>query len=245
MSGSASLPPPRPPATHDEELLAAETKSVLSTRSDEERVERVRRELEQGFRTLAGIGPAVSIFGSARTPGDHPRYTLARRTAAMLGEAGLAVITGGGPGIMAAANRGARDAGALSIGLNIELPFEQRANAYVDVPLKFRYFFARKVMFVRYACAFVVFPGGFGTLDEMFEAFTLAQTGKIRHFPVVLVGSSYWRGLIEWLRASVLAEGNISPADLVLFTISDEPAQVVEIVRKGAGKQGVELGAGR
>jgi uncharacterized protein (TIGR00730 family) len=243
-----AIPPsasaPRQPSTHDEELLAAEAPAVLSTRSDAERIEGVTAELERGFRVLAGIGPAVSIFGSARTGTDDPEYALARRTAGLLGAAGFSVITGGGPGIMEAANRGARDAGACSVGLNIELPFEQRLNAYVDVGLTFDHFFTRKVMFVRYASAFVVFPGGFGTLDELFEALTLAQTGKILHFPVVLVGSAYWEGMLDWLRRRVLARGNLSPADLELIRSSDDPNEVVEIATRGAAQQGVEPASG-
>src|SRR5947207_9365624 len=204
---------PRPPATLDEELLGAEVESIVSTQSDAARVKRVSGELAEGFRALARVGAAVSIFGSARTPRDHPEYALARETARTLGAAGFAIITGGGPGIMEAANRGARDSGALSIGLNIDLPFEVGINTYVDLPLQFHYFFARKVMFVRYASSFVVFPGGFGTLDEMFEALTLIQTNKIRDFPVVLVGSRYWSGLVDWMREQLAAEGKISRED--------------------------------
>lgn len=158
-------PVPHEPATYDEELLGAEAKAVVTTQSDADRIERVSRELDRGFRELSGIGPAVSVFGSARAAEHDPDYALARRTASMLGAAGFAVITGGGPGIMEAANRGAIDAGACSVGLNIQLPFEQAANPYVDIALEFENFYTRKVMFVRYACAFVVFPGGFGTLD--------------------------------------------------------------------------------
>jgi uncharacterized protein (TIGR00730 family) len=230
---------PRAPATHDEELLGAEAPAILSTHSEAERIERVRQELETGFRELSAIGPAVSIFGSARTDEDDPAYELARRTAGMLGAAGFSVITGGGPGIMEAANRGALEAGVRSVGLNIELPFEQEANRYVDLALRFHYFFTRKVMFVRYACAFVVFPGGFGTLDELFEALTLIQTDKIRHFPVVMVERSYWEGLVDWARERVLAEAKIAPEDLELMRLSDDPAEVVGLVRDGAVRQGV------
>jgi uncharacterized protein (TIGR00730 family) len=237
---SSSPQAPRTPATYDEELLAAEQRAVLSTQSDTERLERIHRELERGFGELGAIGPAVSIFGSARTPEREPAYELARRTARLLGDAGLAVITGGGPGIMAAANRGAQEAGARSVGLNIELPFEQEANPYVDLALRFHYFFTRKVMFVRYACAFVVFPGGFGTLDELFEALTLIQTGKIRHFPVVLVGSSYWQGLVEWSRERLLAEGKIAAEDLDLVHLTDDPAEVVEAVLAACRRQGLD-----
>jgi hypothetical protein len=228
---------PRPPATLDEELLGAELDSVVSTQSDAARIQRIRNELAEGFRALARVGAAVSIFGSARTPRDHPEYALARQTARTLGEAGFAIITGGGPGIMEAANHGARDAGALSIGLNIDLPFEVGINKFVDLPLQFHYFFARKVMFVRYASSFVVFPGGFGTIDEMFEALTLIQTDKIRHFPVLLVGTGYWGGLVDWLREKMLTEGKISPGDMDLFELTDDPARILEVVSSAAIRQ--------
>jgi uncharacterized protein (TIGR00730 family) len=220
-------------------MLGAEARAILSTQSEAQRLERVRQELETGFRELSTIGPAVSIFGSARTNERDPVYELARQTAGMLGAAGFSVITGGGPGIMEAANRGALEAGVHSVGLNIELPFEQGMNRYVDLALRFHYFFTRKVMFVRYASAFVVFPGGFGTLDELFEALTLIQTGKIRQFPVVLVESGYWEGLVDWTRERVLAEGKIAPEDLELMHLSDDPAEVVAIVHDAAMRQGV------
>jgi uncharacterized protein (TIGR00730 family) len=228
---------PRAPATFDEELLGAELESVVSTQTDAGRIKRIRGELEMGFKALARVGAAVSIFGSARTPREHPEYELALETARTLGAAGFAIITGGGPGIMEAANRGARDSGAFSIGLNIDLPFEVGINQYVDLPLQFHYFFTRKVMFVRYASSFVVFPGGFGTLDEMFEALTLIQTGKIRHFPVLLVCSSYWTGLVDWLRERMLAEGKISPDDMDLFDVTDDPAHVLRVVSSAAHRQ--------
>jgi uncharacterized protein (TIGR00730 family) len=228
---------PRPPRTLDEELLGAELESVVSTQSDAARIQRIRRELAEGFRALARVGAAVSIFGSARTARDHPEYELARETARTLGEAGFAIITGGGPGIMEAANRGARDSGALSIGLNIDLPFEIGINRYVDLPLQFHYFFTRKVMFVRYASSFVVFPGGFGTLDELFESLTLIQTGKIRHFPVLLIGSAYWAGLVDWLRERMLGEWKISPADLELLEVTDSPKRVLEVVQGAVHRQ--------
>jgi uncharacterized protein (TIGR00730 family) len=236
---SSAAPVPRAPTTYDEELLGAESQAITTTQSDPERIERVRRELETGFRELAQIGPAVSVFGSARVGEEDPSYELARRTAHLLGSAGFAVITGGGPGIMEAANRGARDAGTRSVGLNIELPFEQETNPYVDLALRFHHFYTRKVMFVRYACAFVVFPGGFGTLDELFEALTLIQTGKIRHFPVLLVERSYWQGLIDWSRDRLLAEAKISPADFELMLVSDDPGEIVEIVEQGAARQAI------
>jgi uncharacterized protein (TIGR00730 family) len=230
---------PRSPATLDEELLNAGSPAVLTTESEAARLDRIHDELERGFELLARIGPAVSVFGSARVGESDPVYELARLTARKLGEAGFAVITGGGPGIMEAANRGAREAGAASVGLNIDLPFEQEQNSYVELGLHFHYFFTRKVMFVRYACAFVVFPGGFGTLDELFEALTLIQTGKIRHFPLVLVDSGYWQGLLEWVRERLAAEGKIAPEDLGLVRVSDDAAEVVELVRTGATSQAV------
>jgi uncharacterized protein (TIGR00730 family) len=223
-------PEPRQPTSYDEELLEAETAAIVSQLDDEARLERVEDELRRGFGALAHIGKAVSIFGSARTPADHPEYSVARDMSRVLGEQGFAVMTGGGPGIMEAANRGARDAGAPSIGLGIELPHEQGLNEWIDLPLEFHYFFTRKVMFVRYASAFVVFPGGFGTLDELFEAATLRQTEKIRHFPVVLFGSDYWGGLVEWLRDPVAQEGKISPEDVEMLEVTDDPARVLELV---------------
>jgi uncharacterized protein (TIGR00730 family) len=234
---------PRLPATPDEELLGAERPAVAVEHTDQERLERIERELAAGFEALAGIRCGVSVFGSARVAPEHPDYALARATARRLGEAGFAVITGGGPGIMEAANRGAQDAGATSVGLNIELPFEQGANAFQDINLRFHYFFTRKVMFVRYANAFVVFPGGFGTLDELFEALLLIQTGKIRHFPVVLVGGAFWAGLVDWLRERLAADALIAPADLELFTTTDDPDEVVGIVKRGAERQGLHPAA--
>jgi uncharacterized protein (TIGR00730 family) len=233
------MPDPRPPATFDEELLNAESKAVLSTESEAARLARVHDELALGFELLGGLGPAVSIFGSARARESDPVYASARETARRLGEAGFAVITGGGPGVMEAANRGAQDAGVTSVGLNIELPHEQAQNPYVGLGLRFHYFFTRKVMFVRYACAFVVLPGGFGTLDELFEALTLIQTHKIRHFPVVLFGQDYWQGLLDWVRERLLREGKIAPEDLALLRMSDDPEEVVRIVAGGASRQAV------
>jgi uncharacterized protein (TIGR00730 family) len=221
---------PRHPTSLDEELLEAETTAILSELTDAQRLLRVQDELRAGFKTLSHIGKAVSIFGSARTPRDHAHYRAAREMARTLGHAGFAIITGGGPGIMEAANRGARDAGVPSVGLGIDLPGEQGVNEWVDVTLDFHYFFVRKVMFVRYASGFVVFPGGFGTLDELFEAATLRQTQKIRYFPIVLIGSDYWSGLVDWLRNSVLAEGNIGPADVSTLEVSDDPGRVLEIL---------------
>jgi uncharacterized protein (TIGR00730 family) len=221
----------RDPTSPDEELLEAETLAIVSLLDDAARVDRVDEELRRGFRTLAQVGKAVSVFGSARTPEADPMYEAARDLARRLGEDGFAVITGGGPGIMEAANRGAREAGVPSIGLGIELPHEQELNEWVDVPLEFHYFFTRKVMFVRYASAFVVFPGGFGTLDELFEAATLRQTEKIRWFPVVLFGTDYWGGLVDWLRDPVQAEGKVSSEDVDLIEVTDDPERVMELVR--------------
>jgi uncharacterized protein (TIGR00730 family) len=229
----------RTPGTHDEDVLNAQSPLVASLESDAARITRVADELAEGFTALGSIGPAVSVFGSARTPEGDPDYELARRTAELLGRAGYAVITGGGPGIMEAANRGAREAGARSVGLNIELPFEQAGNAYSDVALEFHYFFTRKLMFVRYAVGFVVFPGGFGTLDELFEALTLIQTGKVLHFPVLLVGSDWWSGLAGWLRDRLLATGKVSEADLDLVTVTDDPDEIVRVICAGAERQGL------
>jgi uncharacterized protein (TIGR00730 family) len=228
---------PRLPATSDEEIIAAQEQGVLSTLTDGARIARIRQELKMGFSQLAHVGPAASFFGSARTSPHDPEYALARETARIAGEAGLAIITGGGPGAMEAANRGAQDAGALSIGLNIELPFEQGLNPHCDIGLEFHYFFTRKIMFVRYASGFVVFPGGFGTLDETFEALTLIQTGKIRHFPVVMVGTDYWAGLIDWIRERLLAEGKIAPQDLDLLSVTDDPYDVRDRLMAAAHRQ--------
>ena len=221
---------PRRPSNLDEELLDAESPAILSELDDTARVDRIEDELEMGFRALAHVGKAVSIFGSARTPADHPEYALARQVAGELGRAGFSVITGGGPGVMEAANLGARDVRVPSIGLGIELPHEQSLNPHVDLPLEFHYFFVRKVMFVRYASGFVVFPGGFGTLDELFEAATLVQTQKIRHFPIVLVGRRYWGGLHDWLRDTMAAGGKISPGDPELLHCTDDPDEIIAIV---------------
>src|SRR4051794_4302495 len=221
---------PRAPRSADEELLEAETDAIVSQLDDNVRLRRIDEELQMGFQRLAHIGKAVSIFGSARTPRGEPMYAAARQVARELGRHGFAIITGGGPGIMEAGNRGAREAGVSSIGLDIELPNEQFENRYVDLALEFHYFFTRKVMFVRYASAFIVFPGGFGTLDELFEAATLRQTEKIRHFPIVLFGSAYWRGLLEWLRDTVAAEGKIDPADVERLVVTDSIEDILEIV---------------
>jgi uncharacterized protein (TIGR00730 family) len=228
---------PRMPQTFDEEIIAAQEAAVVSTLSDEDRIDRIEHELRMGFDALGHVGAAASFFGSARSTRDDPEYAVARATARSLGEAGMAIITGGGPGAMEAANRGARDAGALSIGLNIELPFEQGMNPWVELGLEFHYFFVRKVMFARYASGFVVFPGGFGTLDELFESLTLIQTGKIRDFPVVLVGRDYWQGLIDWIAARPLRERKISPEDVERYTLTDNPEEIREIMLSAAHRQ--------
>jgi uncharacterized protein (TIGR00730 family) len=228
---------PREPRTLDEEIIAAQEAAVRSTLTDEDRIERITDELRMGFEALSGVGAAASFFGSARTPPDDPEYAAARETARLVGESGLAIITGGGPGIMEAANRGAKDADACSIGLNIELPYEQGGNGYCDIELEFHYFFARKIMFVRYASGFVVFPGGYGTMDELFEALTLTQTAKITEFPVILFGSDYWGGLVDWLQERMLAEGNIGPNDPELFSVVDDPAEVRELLMSAAHRQ--------
>jgi uncharacterized protein (TIGR00730 family) len=235
----------RDPTSPDEELLEAESLAIHSELDDHARIARVDTELERGFAALAGVGKAVSFFGSARTPPTDPFYTRARELARALGEEGFAIITGGGSGIMEAANRGAQEAGVTSIGLGIDLPHEQRMNRRIGLPLEFHYFFTRKVMFVRYASAFVVFPGGFGTLDELFEAATLRQTEKIRHFPIVLFGADYWRGLVDWLRDPVLAEGKIAARDLEMLEVTDDPARVLELVRAVAHRRPRADGADR
>jgi uncharacterized protein (TIGR00730 family) len=207
----------------DEELLGAAP-------TDADRVGSMRDEIAAAFEMLGDVRPAVSIFGSARVPEGHPEYELVRTVARMLGERGMTIITGGGPGLMEAANRGAQDAGVRSVGLRIELPFEQGMNPYVDHGVNFHYFFARKVMFVRYASAWVAFPGGFGTLDELFETLTLIQTGRIRERPVVLVGRDYWAGLVDWLEQRMAAEGKIGATDLGLLRLADDPDEVVSLI---------------
>jgi uncharacterized protein (TIGR00730 family) len=228
----------RAPASADEELLNAELPTVVSERTEAERMARVSRELAAGHEALAGLGPAVSVFGSARVAAGAPAYETAREVARRLGEAGFAIVTGGGPGLMEAANRGAREAGATSVGVNIELPFEQAPNPFQDIALSFHYFFTRKVMFVRYAQAFVVLPGGFGTLDELFEALVLIQTRKIEDFPVILVGTAFWGGLLAWLRDRLVADAMIAPADPGLLLVTDDADEVVEAACRGAERQG-------
>jgi uncharacterized protein (TIGR00730 family) len=229
---------PRPQRTPDEELLSLPRPGVPAhLQTDATRIARMTGELAMGFAALAEVDRGVAVFGSARTPPDAPEYELARAVGRRLGEAGFSIITGGGGGCMAAANRGARDADALSIGLSIDLPFEEHENQWIDLPLNFHYFFTRKVMFVRYSLAFVALPGGFGTLDELFECLTLIQTRKVSYYPILLVGRSYWSPLVDWLREQVLAEGKISERDLELFQVVDDPDEVVAAVQAAAIQQ--------
>ena len=218
------------PVTEDEKLLQAPSMAVDFTRTDPWRVLRIMGEFIEGFDNLASVTKGVTIFGSARTHPDDPQYKLAEETARLLAEAGFAIITGAGPGIMEAANKGARNAGGRSIGCNIELPFEQGANPYVDTLINFRYFFVRKTMFIKYSNAVIIFPGGFGPLDEAFEALTLIQTGKIYQFPVIMFGRHYWAGLIRWLQSRVLGERKISPGDLDLILLTDDPHEACSAV---------------
>lgn len=245
----------RRPATEDERLLSRPAQPLISptevtpqeqlnlreseferdqsydfTHTDPWRVFRIMSEFVDGFDELAQVPPSVAIFGSARTKPDDPSYQAAVQTARLLAEAGFGIITGGGPGIMEAGNKGAQEGGNVSIGCNIELPYEQGSNAYLDISLDFRYFFVRKTMFVKYAEAFVIFPGGFGTMDELFEALTLIQTRKVSHFPVILYDSKYWAGLINWIRDTMLPTGKVNPADLGLLMLSDDPEEICKIV---------------
>jgi uncharacterized protein (TIGR00730 family) len=221
--------------TSDEQLLQRpmRTEAVVSTEfthTDPWRVFRIMGEFVEGFDTLAHIHPAVTFFGSARVHPDDPMYKEAYQTAKRLAQAGFNIITGGGPGIMEAANCGAVDGGSKSVGCNIELPHEQSVNAYVQIAINFRYFFVRKTMFVKYAEGFVIFPGGFGTMDELFEALTLIQTGKVEMFPIILFGSRYWEGLLAWIKTTMLAERKIAPEDLDLLQITDSPEEVSQII---------------
>lgn len=228
-----------PQQTEDQRLLDSRTRDEWKTR-DAWRALRILSEFVEGFETLAELPRAVSVFGSARSKPDSPECALAEQLGAALAGAGYAVITGGGPGVMAAANRGAAEAGGLSVGLNIELPFEQKLNDWCDISIDFRYFFARKTMFAKYAEAFVVLPGGFGTMDELFESLVLVQTRKVTRFPVVLMGEQYWRGLLAWLRDTMSADGKISPTDLDLIYVTDDvDAAVAHILAAGN-----ETGAG-
>jgi uncharacterized protein (TIGR00730 family) len=219
------------PETFDAELLGLLGDEPAEVREgDAQRIRAIAAEFAMGFNALAAIGPAVTVWGSARTPREHPNYALAREVGAVLGRSGYAVMTGGGLGLMEAANRGARDVGALSVGCNIELPHEQRSNEFLDISLRFEHFFARKVMFIRYASALVICPGGFGTLDELFEALTLIQTMTVRYFPAILVGQGEWDGLLQWLRERPLADGRIDARDLELLHLVGDPQEIGAIV---------------
>jgi len=231
------------PVTEDEKLLQQSGPKIDFTRTDPWRVLRIMGEFIEGFDTLAPIEKGVTIFGSARIGPDDPHYEAAVETARLLAQAGFAIITGAGPGIMEAGNKGAQLGGGRSIGCNIELPFEQGANPYVDTLVNFKYFFVRKTMFIKYSVAFIIFPGGFGTLDELFEALTLIQTGKIYRFPVILFGRYYWAGLLRWLQTRVLSEGKISAGDLDLMLVTDDPAEAVQAIvsaYRSLGKTGGE-----
>ena len=221
-----------PPVTEDEKLLQSggPRSAADFTRSDPWRVMRIQSEFIEGFDTLSSVQRGVTIFGSARTGPDDPQYKAAHDTAALLSQAGFSIITGAGPGIMEAANKGARLGTGESVGCNIELPFEQGANPYVTRLVNFRYFFVRKTMFIKYSVAFIIFPGGFGTLDELFEALTLIQTGKISQFPVILFGRHYWAGLLRWLQTRVLTERKISQGDMDLMLLTDDPAEAAAAV---------------
>jgi uncharacterized protein (TIGR00730 family) len=229
-AGRLVVPSEQAPA--DRMLLERSAIEELSHHADPWRVLRILSEFVEGFDALNDVGPAVTVFGSARALPNDPYYIAGRQLGGALARRGFAVITGGGPGIMEAVNRGCHEAGGLSVGCNIELPHEQSLNKYVDLGVEFRYFFVRKNMFVKYARGFVIFPGGFGTLDELFESLTLAQTGKIEHFPIVLFGSPYWRGLLDWLTDHVLAAGAIAAEDLKLMTITDDPDEAAEMATR-------------
>ncbi len=235
--GPATLRGKQIPATTTDQRLLDRRGPADWVHTDPWRVLRIQAEFVEGFGLLAELGPAVSIFGSARTARGSAEYETAERVATGLVRAGYAVITGGGPGIMEAANKGAVQAGGVSVGLGIELPTEMGLNDYVEVGLEFRYFFVRKTVFIKYSQAFVVLPGGFGTMDELFEALTLVATGKITKFPIVLVGSQYWSGLLAWLQDTMLAKANIGPAEFSLFHVADDPDEVVGIIREAHNGQ--------
>jgi uncharacterized protein (TIGR00730 family) len=219
---------PQLPSTFDQEIIRCAEPEIEAELSDPERLEKIRGEFERGFKVMEPVGPAVCVFGSARTRPGNSEYEQARRVGAGIARQGYAVITGGGPGTMEAANRGAKDEEGLSVGLNIELPHEQSANPFLDIGQEFHYFFARKLMFVRYSWSFVIFPGGFGTLDETFEVLTLIQTNKARPHPIVLAGGDFWQDLIDWIAKRLAGEGRIGPADMELFTVCDEDDEIVE-----------------
>jgi uncharacterized protein (TIGR00730 family) len=229
-----------PQTTTDQRLLDRRGPSDW-VHTDPWRIMRIQAEFVEGFGLLAELGKAVSVFGSARTLPGTPEYELAVEIGADLARAGYAVITGGGPGIMEAANKGAAAVNGVSVGLGIELPLESGLNDYVNVGVEFRYFFVRKTVFVKYSQAFVVLPGGYGTMDELFEALTLVATGKITRFPIVLVGSSYWSGLLDWMRGKVQAEGKIHPEELDLLTVADDAAEVTAIIKKAHAEVGLNV----
>src|SRR3984885_13712892 len=238
--GPATLRGEQIPSTTTDQRLLDWRGSADWVHTDPWRVLRIQAGFVEGFGLLAELGRAVAVFGSARTAPGSVDFERGRHIGAGLARAGYAVIPGGGPGVMQAANQGAAEAGGISVGLGIELPVEQGLNEYVDMGLEFRYFFVRKTMFVKYAQAFVVLPGGFGTLDELFEARTLVQTGKITKFPIVLVGSSYWAGLLSWIKDSLLGEGKISPGDPELLYLADDPAEVAKIIKSAHNRQGAD-----
>ncbi|MET9421848.1 MULTISPECIES: TIGR00730 family Rossman fold protein [unclassified Streptomyces] len=223
------------PGTTDQRLLDTEGDSQW-VHTDPWRVMRIQSEFVEGFGALAELPSAISVFGSARTPAGTPEYEVGVELGRALVKAGFAVITGGGPGVMEAANKGASEAKGISVGLGIELPFEQGINPHVDIGVNFRYFFVRKTMFVKYAQGFVVLPGGLGTLDELFEALTLVQTRKVTRFPIVLFGTDYWSGLVDWLRNTVIAQGKASEKDLLLFHVTDDVQEAVAMVSKETGR---------
>ena len=236
MSGDVAM-------TADRKLLEpASRPDFLST--DPWRALRILAEFVEGFDALATLGPAITVFGSARVAAGSPAYETAREIGRRLAEEGYAIITGGGPGVMEGANRGCQEGGGISVGCNIELPHEQDINPYVDLGVEFRYFFARKTMFVKYADGFVILPGGYGTMDELFEALTLIQTGKIRHFPIILVGSAFFAGLLAWIRETLLGQGMIAAADLDLVVVTDDPKEVVEIVKRAARRRDADTSTG-
>ena len=238
MTSDDSRPIDLKPETLDEELLRGVGPYVPESAADDpERLKEIHEEFAMGFAALADLQGAVSVFGSSRTQPDHPDYALAKETAKQLGAAGFSIITGGGPGIMEAANRGAQEAGAKSIGLNINLAHEQQPNQFQDLSLTFKHFFTRKVMFIRYSHAFIAMPGGFGTLDELTEALNLVQTSTIRNFPSILVGSEFWGGLVEWLEAQLVEEGKIDRSDMRLLQICDKPEEVVAAVEQARAEQ--------
>jgi len=226
-----------PTMTEDRKLLEpSERPAFLNT--DPWRALRILSEFVEGFDALATVGPAITVFGSARVAEGSSIYETAREIGRRLAKEGYAIITGGGQGVMEAANRGCQEGGGMSVGCNIELPHEQAVNPYVDLAVEFRYFFARKTMFVKYADGFVILPGGFGTMDELFEALTLIQTGKIRHFPIILVGSDFYGGLLDWIRRRLLVDGMVDEQDMDLIIVTDDPAEVVEIVKRAARRRG-------